>query len=210
VSASDLISLIVNTAFALIGLATLIDLARHADRARLDIALLFGSLALFIAGGALIRALGFQPAWFSTLTGLVLLAHPYLLLRVVDHFRPLSGRVRWAALAGLALAWLVVLMMPGGSRSPLLLVIIAYFILVEGYAAFEFVRGARQASGGVRWRMTTGLPRHFTMMLWPTAICEMSTSTVASASAAASGFIWSMSGQATSAAPTAAAAPVAI
>ena len=38
---------------------------------------------------------------------------------------------------------------------------------------------------------------------------SMSTSTVASASAASSGFIWSMSGQAIRAVPTAATAPVA-
>jgi len=153
-SASDLISLVVNAAFGLIALATLVDLARHPDRARLDIALLFCSLAVFITGGALLRALGLQLSWFSSLSTLVLLAHPYLLLRVVDHFRPLLARVRWAALAGLAVSGLIILITPSGSRSPQLLVLILYFILVEGYAAFEFVRGARLASGGVRWRMT--------------------------------------------------------
>ncbi len=65
-------------------------------------------------------------------------------------------------------------------------------------------------SAAVRWRMTTGLPRHFTISDWPSLTEEMSTSTCASASAAASGFIWSINGQATSAAPTTPAAPVAM
>jgi signal transduction histidine kinase len=153
-SATDLISLVVNTAFGLIALATLRDLARHPDRARLDIALLFGSLALAIVGPAVLKVLGVQLPWFSTVTSLLLLAHPYLLLRVVDYFRPLSRRVRWSALAGLAASWLILLVSPGGSRSPLLVIVILYFVLVEGYAAFAFISGARRASGGIRWRMT--------------------------------------------------------
>ena len=153
-SATDLISLVVNTAFGLIALATLLDLARHPDRARLDIALLFGSLAVAVVGPAVLKALGLQVAYLSTVTSLLLLAHPFLLLRVVDYFRPLSRRVRWAALAGLAASWLIVLVTPGGSSNPILLVVVVYFVSVEGYATVAFVSGARRASGGIRWRMT--------------------------------------------------------
>lgn len=153
-SATDLISLVVDTAFGLIALATLLDLARHPDQARLDIALLFGTLAFSTVTSAVLRALGIQAAWLSTLSSLILLAHPYLLLRLVAHFRPLSPRVRWPALAGMVASCLIVLLVPTGSSSPVLLVVIVYFVLVEGYAAFAFVSGARRASGGVRWRMT--------------------------------------------------------
>ena len=40
--------------------------------------------------------------------------------------------------------------------------------------------------------MKTGLPRHITVIDWPGSIDDTSTSMEASASAAASGFIWSM------------------
>src|SRR5260370_36928562 len=114
-SATDLISLIVDIAFGLIALVTLLELARHPDRARLDIALLFGSLGLAVVGGAVMKALGLTLPWFSTLTSLLLLAHPFLLLRVVEYFRPLSRRVRWLALAGLLASWLLLLVGPKGT-----------------------------------------------------------------------------------------------
>jgi signal transduction histidine kinase len=153
-SATDLISLIVDIAFALTALATLIELARHPDRARLDIALLFGSLGFAVVGGAVIKALGLTLPWFSPLTSLLLLAHPFLLLRVVEYFRPLSRRVQWLALAGLLASWLIVLFSPTGTANPLLAVVIVYFVVVEGYASLSFISGARRASGGIRWRMT--------------------------------------------------------
>src|SRR5579859_578729 len=100
------------------------------------------------------KALGLTLPWFSTLTSLLFLAHPFLLLRVVEYFRPLSRRVRWLALAGLLASWLILLFSPQGTANPLLAVVIVYFVVVEGYASFAFVSGARRASGGIRWRMT--------------------------------------------------------
>jgi signal transduction histidine kinase len=153
-SATDLISLVVDIAFGLTALATLLELARHPDRARLDIALLFGSLAFAVVGGAVIKALGLTLPWFSSLTSLLLVAHPFLLLRVVEYFRPLSRRVRWLGLAGLLASWLIVLFSQTRATSPLLAVVIVYFVLVEGYCSLAFISGARRASGGIRWRMT--------------------------------------------------------
>src|SRR5688572_11778804 len=58
--------------------------------------------------------------------------------------------------------------------------------------------------------MKTGLPRHFTVIPWPSARGVRSTSTVESARTEASGFIWEMKGQIAATPPTAAMAPVAI
>ena len=58
--------------------------------------------------------------------------------------------------------------------------------------------------------MNTGLPRHLTVSDMPGCSEETSTSMEASASVEASGRIWSMNGQATAAAPTTPAMPVAI
>ena len=55
--------------------------------------------------------------------------------------------------------------------------------------------------------MNTGLPRHFTVIAWPTAIAFTFTSTVDSASVSAAGLRLLMKGQAVAIAPTAAMAP---
>src|SRR5690349_2672242 len=64
-------------------------------------------------------------------------------------------------------------------------------------------------SSGVRWRMKTGLPRHFTVMAWPTWIGWTFTSIDDSARVSAAGLRLLMKGQATAARPTAPRAPVA-
>ncbi len=55
--------------------------------------------------------------------------------------------------------------------------------------------------------MNTGLPRHFTVMAWPTAIGFTFTSTWLSASVSAAGLRLLMKGHAVAIAPTAAIAP---
>src|SRR5882757_9622266 len=64
-------------------------------------------------------------------------------------------------------------------------------------------------SSGVRWRTNSGLPRHFTVTAWPTAIGWTFTSTVLSASVSAAGLRLLMKGQAVAPMPTAPRAPVA-
>ena len=64
-------------------------------------------------------------------------------------------------------------------------------------------------SSGVRWRMNRGLPRHFTVIAWPTWTGATFTSTVDSASVSAAGLRLLMKGQATAIVPMAPMAPVA-
>ena len=59
-------------------------------------------------------------------------------------------------------------------------------------------------SAAVRWRMNTGLPRHCTVIAWPSLIGARSTSVDDSASAPASGFICDTNGHSDTAPPTAA------
>ena len=69
--------------------------------------------------------------------------------------------------------------------------------------------GCLRSRSSVRLRMNTGLPRHITVMAWPSLIGARSTSMEASAWVEASGFICWMSGQSVAAAPTAANEPAA-
>src|SRR3954471_2341543 len=79
----------------------------------------------------------------------------------------------------------------------------------ESGRSASFTASASLISSGVRWRTNTGLPRHFTVIAWPTAIAFTSTSTEESANVSAAGLRLLMKGQAVAIAPTAAKAPVA-
>ena len=63
---------------------------RWRDRVSLDICLVFGSLAILLILERPLRLTQIQAPWMRPLGISVLLAHPYLLLRVVSHFRPVS------------------------------------------------------------------------------------------------------------------------
>jgi signal transduction histidine kinase len=74
----------------------------------------------------------------------------------VEHFRPVRAWLRWIARGGLILSPLVLLTLDLAAAFPPLLAlpIIVYFVYVEGYAAFAFVRGALTTAGVARWRLT--------------------------------------------------------
>ena len=81
--------------------------ARWRDRVSLDILLVFGSLAILLILERALRLTQIQAAWIRPLGISVLLAHPYLLMRVVSHFRPVSRAAKRAATAGLVVSLLV-------------------------------------------------------------------------------------------------------
>jgi signal transduction histidine kinase len=82
----------------------------------------------------------------------LLLIHPYLLLRLVEHFRPVAAWVRWAALAGALLSALLVVVLPELSP-PVTIVVVICFVAVEAYAAVSFVHGALSTGGLSNRRM---------------------------------------------------------
>src|SRR5688572_33374768 len=96
--------------------------ARWRDRVSLDIFLVFGSLAVLLILERAFRITDIQAAWIRPLGISVLLAHPYLLLRVVSHFRRISRTVPRVAIAGLAVSLLTAWSAAWPFRSPALTV----------------------------------------------------------------------------------------
>jgi signal transduction histidine kinase len=127
---------------------------RWRDRVSLDIFLVFGSLAALLVLERALRLTQIQAAWIRPLGISVLLAHPYLLLRVVSHFRPVSPTVGRAAAAGLVVALMVTwtATWPFRSTAPVAFAFL-YFIWLLGYVAWAFREGARAAGGVTHWRM---------------------------------------------------------
>lgn len=150
---ADALTLITRLTYALIGLKVLIDLARWRDRNRLNIALLFGTLAIVVLGQKYMTLTGARPLWLVKLNQLLVLAHPYLVLRLVEHFRPVPRLLRRFALVGMIVLW--GLWLSAEWLSPLLtnVPLIVYFGVVDLYAAWAFVRGAFTMRGVARRRM---------------------------------------------------------
>jgi diguanylate cyclase (GGDEF)-like protein len=139
--------------YVLVALLTLVDFARHRSRTRLDIALMFASLAVFVVIQAVANRLDTETRWIDTLGTASALAHPFLMVRLVQHFREVRAPILRAALAGLVVSWTLVILFPQPIPPLPSVIIVAYFGGAEAYAAVAFVRGARK-TGGVIQRLT--------------------------------------------------------
>jgi len=128
--------------------------ARSRDRVSLDIAFVFGTLAFITVLERSLALANIRAWWIRPLSISVLLAHPYLLLRVVVHFRPISAAMKRIAPVALA-ASLAVVWIPAWPFHTLQMAALAffYFIWLLAYVALAFRERARAAGGVTHWRM---------------------------------------------------------
>ncbi|MBI4788448.1 MAG: GAF domain-containing protein [Chloroflexi bacterium] len=152
-SAPNLLTAATQAIILLLAILTLVDFLRHRDQARLDVMLMLGDLATIVLIQLLTSAAGGAPREIMLLGAILLIAHPYFLLRLVEHFRPVSRRLHAFAVVGLAVSSLLLLAVPAPLPAIITLPVIAYFVFVEGYATVAFVRGAWTTSGVTHWRM---------------------------------------------------------
>ena len=148
----ELITLAVQAVFVAIFLVTARTLIRRPTRANLNISLFFGALVLAIASGRVTALTGPNPL-LSALAAVLVMALPYILLRLLDDFAGVPALVERAAEAGLALS--VVAIAVSGTPLPALvtLVLVAYFAVLSLYVAVRFVRVSRRGHGVTRRRM---------------------------------------------------------
>ena len=152
-SLNDFLNFLTQATFALIALVAMVDLARNRDQARLDIALVFGSLALAIMIQITSRISGFSRAWLSILGACAVMSHPYFLLRVAGYLQPIPRFIQRLAFGGLLVSWAILFLI--GSPLPVwvTLALVIYFVLVEGYVGMVFFRGAFTSTGVTRQRL---------------------------------------------------------
>ena len=141
-------------AIVLLAILTLVQWLRWRDRSSLDIVFVFGTLAALTIVERLLALANIQAGWIGPFRITVLLAHPYLLLRVVSHFRPVSTFVRRFAPAALIVSLLVV-WVPAMPFHAVAMAgfAFAYFVWLLGYVAFAFRERAQAAGGVTHWRM---------------------------------------------------------
>src|SRR2546426_2762054 len=160
-SAAELVRLVTNVLFLLVFAVVLRTALAERTRASLNTALLFGAIAFVVAESQIASLLGTQlPIALGVLAALILMAFPYLQLRLVDDFAGVRPLVMRACLAGLAAA---VVLVPLGvfglieltALAPILIgAAVLYFFGFGAYAAVAFIREARRSRGGARRRMT--------------------------------------------------------
>ena len=124
----ELLTLVTQGTFLLIALLTSVDFLRHRDRTRLDIALMFGALAALIVIQRIPAIIGVQVAWLSTAGAILLLSQPYLLLRLVQHFRHVPRIVELVAVGGMVASWAILLALPTPLPPLLTQLVVGYFL----------------------------------------------------------------------------------
>ncbi|MEP7359217.1 MAG: histidine kinase dimerization/phospho-acceptor domain-containing protein, partial [Anaerolineales bacterium] len=150
---SDFITQLSRVTFILLAAATAWDLIRHRDRTRLDIFLLFGSLALSTLVTEVASLIGAAlPDWWARVSALLIMLQPFLLIRLVNHFRPVPRRIQIASVIGLVIVAVLLVLVPAPYPGWMSLALVAYFVWAEVYAVLAFVRGARASGGPTRWR----------------------------------------------------------
>ncbi len=140
--------------FVLLFLFTLAAFVRQRDRARLEVAGLFGSVAIIIFLQAFTAVTGIASGDATFAATLLLLSQPYLLLRLVAHFRPLPPVLHALGLACMAGSWVPIILARGGRLgSAETLVVVALFASVEASASVAFVRAAVTSQGVIKRRL---------------------------------------------------------
>jgi signal transduction histidine kinase len=120
-----------------------------------DMTLFFGATAFIILISRIAMLVGATPPppWLTTVEIAILMALPYVLLRLVDDFTRVSGAIKRAAELALA-AGIVAAYATGPTLvTPVLLYVVGYFFVVSLFCAVAFIRSARRSKGVTRRRM---------------------------------------------------------
>src|SRR5438552_1768859 len=153
------VQLVSDMAYLLLGIAACGAAMRSHERARVDVAILFGALATSVAIQEihLLSCTGASgcvdvPAATELTTALALIL-PFALLRLVDDVNDVPAWQLWASVVSL-IALAATFTVSGPTPPPWLVVLLtAYLVLGTSYAAWAFARRAQSTTGITRRRM---------------------------------------------------------
>jgi signal transduction histidine kinase len=154
VTALELVSLLTQGIYLLIFLLMVSTALRRRTRTSVDIALLFGAIAIAIVESRVVTTFGLnQGDLLVDIVALLIIAMPYLLLRLVDDFSYVPMAVNQLAAGGLLLSAIAFLVTEGALRPPVVIAVVLYFAALSTYCAVAFVRAARHSAGVTRRRL---------------------------------------------------------
>ena len=164
---TELLMSLTRILFVLLAALTVTDYLHHRDRIRRDIALVFVALSSSIIINLILGLFGLTLPFVAKIGQLGVISQPYLLLRLVSYFRRVPTTIKRFALIGWFVSCLVVIIaatpLPPAVSFPL----IVYFIVINGYAAFAFIKGAFSSAGVARYRLRfAGLASFFLILLF--------------------------------------------
>src|SRR5207249_3542259 len=157
---AELVRLITNVVFLVVFVGALRTALRERTRTSVDATILFGALAVIIAQSQIAALLGTQlPTAFGLVSAALLLALPYLQLRLVDDFAGVRSLVLRACLGGFVagvaavVVGLLKLVVLPAAVPVIVALALLYFVGFCAYAGFVLIREAREAKGVARNRM---------------------------------------------------------
>ena len=152
-SALDLVSALTQLVYVVIFLSVATRAVREPSSAHADMTLFFGAVAFIIVVARLAAVIGPTPPWLVTVEIAILMALPYVLLRLVDDFTKVRSIISRAAELGLAAGIVAAYATAPTLPTPVLLYIVAYFFVVSIYCASAFIAAGRRSRGVTRRRM---------------------------------------------------------
>src|SRR5258706_317065 len=158
-TAAELVRYLTNALFLLVFISVARSALRERNRASFDTTLLFGAIALVIAQSQISSVLGVRSGILTVLSLMLLLALPYLQLRLVEDFAGVRPIVMRLCIGGLALAAIAAVSASLGvvdltaAAGPLVGAAVLYFFGFGTYAGVGFAREARRSGGIARTRM---------------------------------------------------------
>ena len=165
-TAEELVRLTTNVLFVVIFVGVARTALRERTRSSVNAVLLFGAFALVVVESQLFTILGTKappPAAFASVV--ILLATPYLLLRLVEDFTDMPS---WIPKAAFALFVALCLGLPFLAAPPqawYLGILGLYFFGLVTYSGVAFALKARASSGVARRRMTAAAVGSLTLAL---------------------------------------------
>jgi signal transduction histidine kinase len=152
-SALDLISAATQIIYVLIFVSVALRAVRQPTRAHTDMALFFGATAFIIVVSRLAALVGATPPWLTTLSVVIVMALPYILLRLVDDFTHVRGAIKRAAELGLAAGIVAAYATAPRLPLPVTIYLVLYFFVVSTFCAIAFIRASRHSRGVTQRRM---------------------------------------------------------
>ncbi len=147
----DAVELVIEVLFALVFLRALTSYVAHRDPVQRDLMLVFSAMALLTALWVVRLFVPHPPRLFTIGPSVLLLAQPYLTLRLVAHLRPVPRWLLGTALVCWAASCVPILSFTVAPHWTVIPIIVPY-VVIEIVAAGYFVAEARRRQGAPRVR----------------------------------------------------------
>lgn len=149
----ELLTQLTRLFFLLLNIITFAYYVRHRTTIDRTIFLMFLSLTLGIWIQLFRSVLNFDLPWLSKVSQLAIVAQPFLMLHLVQYFQQVNPTLYRGSIVGMIVSWIGILLSAATLSVTATILIIIYFVIVDGYASIALIHGAFSTIGVVRQRL---------------------------------------------------------